>query len=290
MIIKQIPKRVVIIGSKGFVGSSISKLLQKSNISTLNLSRKEVDFNKQDASEKLDNLITKEDYVIITAAEAPVKNNQMLLNNIKMITDIINVIKKKSIKRIIYISSDAVYSDSLNDLHEESAVEPQTLHGIMHLTREVMLKQIQDVQLCIIRPTLIYGIEDPHNGYGPNQFFRLASSNQNIKLFGKGEELRDHVSITDVARITADVTLSNFEGILNIASGKVNSFKNIASIIKNLYKDQIDFIETERTGEMPHKGYRSFNIDKLYSLFPGYKLKNINEGLIDYFKSINKLE
>ena len=170
---------------------------------------------------------------------------------------------------------------------EESSVEPQTLHGVMHLTREVMLKQIKEIELCILRPTLIYGIEDPHNGYGPNQFFRLALSNQNIKLFGKGEELRDHVSITDVARITIDITLSNFKGILNIASGEVNSFKHIASIIKNLYKDKLDIIETERIGEMPHKGYRSFNIDKLSSLFPDYKLKKINEGMIDYFNSIN---
>jgi UDP-glucose 4-epimerase len=287
MIIKQIPKRVVIIGSKGFIGSTISKLLEKSNIPILNLSRKEVDLNKKEASKKLDKLITKEDCVIISAAEAPVKNNQMLLNNIKMIANIIDVIKKKSVKRVVYISSDAVYSDSKNDLHEKSSVEPQSLHGIMHLAREIMLKQLNEIQLSIIRPTLIYGIEDPHNGYGPNQFFRLASSNKDIILFGKGEELRDHVSIADVARITVDVALSNFEGVLNIASGEVKSFKYIASIIKKLYKNQTNIIETDRIGEMPHKGYRSFNIDKLYCLFPVYKVKNIDDGLIDYFNNIN---
>ena len=45
----------------------------------------------------------------------------------------------------------------------------------MHLMRENMLKLL-DVKLCIVRPTLIYGTNDPHNGYGPNQFIRLAQS------------------------------------------------------------------------------------------------------------------
>ena len=52
-----------------------------------------------------------------------------------------------------------------------------------------------------MRPTLIYGKKDPHNGYGPNKFLRKISSNQNIDLFGKGEERRDHVYIEDVVEV-----------------------------------------------------------------------------------------
>ena len=234
---KRIAKRVVVIGSKGFVGSSICKILQKNNLTFLEISRNDVNFDKDDASAKLSNLINEEDFIIITAAQAPVKNNKMLLDNISMMNFIINSISEKSVKRVVYISSDAVYSDSKSHLNENSAVEPQSLHGIMHLTREIMLKQINNIQLSIIRPTLIYGNKDPHNGYGPNQFFRLAQSNKNIRLFGKGEELRDHVSIDDVAQLTVDLTLSNFEGVLNIASGKVKSFREVAILIKNLYRN-----------------------------------------------------
>jgi nucleoside-diphosphate-sugar epimerase len=41
---------------------------------------------------------------------------------------------------------------------------------------------------------------DPHNGYGPNRFRRLAAAGQEIVLFGGGEERRDHVLVDDVAR------------------------------------------------------------------------------------------
>ena len=286
--VKIVPKRTVIIGAKGFVGQSICKVLKNDNMPILELSRNEVDFKKPEASLKLQSLLDQDDFIIIAAAEAPVKNNAMLLNNINIMKIIIDSILKKNIKRIVYVSSDAVYSDSKNNLIEKSPVEPQSLHGIMHLTREIMLKQLEHIQLSIIRPTLIYGFKDPHNGYGPNQFFRLASINKNITLFGKGEELRDHVSINDVSKLIAKVTFSNFEGILNIASGKVISFKDIAKFIQKSYKNKINIIETERVGKMPHDGYRSFNIDKIHSLFPNFKITTLESGFKSYFDNISQ--
>ena len=286
--VKIVPKRTVIIGAKGFVGQSICKVLKNDNMPILELSRNEVDFKKPEASLKLQSLLDQDDFIIIAVAEAPVKNNAMLLNNINIMKIIIDSILKKNIKRVVYVSSDAVYSDSKNNLIEKSPVEPQSLHGIMHLTREIMLKQLEHIQLSIIRPTLIYGFKDPHNGYGPNQFFRLASLKKNITLFGKGEELRDHVSINDVSKLIAKVTFSNFEGILNIASGKVISFKDIAKFIQNSYDNKINIIETERVGKMPHDGYRSFNIDKIHSLFPNFKITTVESGLKSYFDNISQ--
>ena len=70
----------------------------------------------------------------------------------------------------------------------------------MHLTREMMIKEIKDIPIAIIRPTLIYGKNDPHNGYGPNSFNRLLDKNENIKLFGEGEEKRD-MYVNDVAEL-----------------------------------------------------------------------------------------
>ena len=286
--VKIVPKRTVIIGAKGFVGQSICKVLKNDNMPILELSRNEVDFKKPEASLKLQSLLDQDDFIIIAAAEAPVKNNAMLLNNINIMKIIIDSILKKNIKRVVYVSSDAVYSDSKNNLIEKSPVEPQSLHGIMHLTREIMLKQLEHIQLSIIRPTLIYGSKDPHNGYGPNQFFRLASLKKNITLFGKGEELRDHVSINDVSKLIAKVTFSNFEGILNIASGKVISFKDIAKFIQKSYDNKINIIDTERVGKMPHDGYRSFNIDKIHSLFPNFKITTVESGLKSYFDNISQ--
>ena len=54
----------------------------------------------------------------------------------------------------------------------------------MHLTREIILRNKFKKILCILRPTLIYGMGDSHNGYGPNRFINLAVKNKSISIFG----------------------------------------------------------------------------------------------------------
>ena len=55
----------------------------------------------------------------------------------------------------------------------------------------------------------------------------------------------------------------NASGILNIASGKVTSFKNIAEITNQITKNKKKILRVERKGPMPHNGYRPFLIKKL---------------------------
>ena len=50
-------------------------------------------------------------------------------------------------------------------------------------------------KLYFSKGTLVYGFLDPHNGYGPNLFVRKSKFENQIKLFGNGEELRDHIDI-----------------------------------------------------------------------------------------------
>jgi hypothetical protein len=38
------------------------------------------------------------------------------------------------------------------------------------LAREIVFSSTVAAPLATLRPTLIYGGADPHNGYGPNQF------------------------------------------------------------------------------------------------------------------------
>ena len=91
-----------------------------------------------------------------------------------------------------------------------------------------MLKAIVKAPLAVVRSTLIYGERDPHNGYGPNRFRRLAAAGQEIVLFGEGEERRDHVLVDDVAEIVCRVIQHRSRGTLNIATGEVYSFRDIA--------------------------------------------------------------
>ena len=195
-------KRIVILGSGGFVSSAVEKLLLTNNFKTIALKRKSFDLEKDNTVLKLQKKIKPNDIVFFVAANAPVKTFEQFEKNIKICSNICKVLTKIKIKKLIYLSSDAVYSDTKQFINEQSDTNPVSLHGLMHLTREKMLSRvIQNKYFCVVRPTLIFGKNDPHNGYGPNKFFREMGSVSKINLFGKGEELRDHISIKDVARL-----------------------------------------------------------------------------------------
>ena len=184
-----VPEHIVIMGAGGFVGRAALERLTAAGVHPVALTRRDVDLLAPDAANKLRGHLTPSTTLIVTSALAPVKNTPMLLDNLRMMQAVIEAVRTAPIQHLIYISSDAVYKDSAEPITEASCAEPGSLHGVMHLAREVMLKnELPSVPLAFVRPTLIFGPGDPHNGYGPNRFMRLAQAGKEIVLFGEGEE------------------------------------------------------------------------------------------------------
>ena len=156
----------------------------------------------------------------------------------------------------------------------------------MHLMREMILKAKFDEKLCILRPTLVYGLGDTHNGYGPNRFINLAKKNQNIVLFGKGEEKRDHIYIEDLISTLFECIKRKKNGIFNLATGEVNSFNKIAKKIVLSMNSKSKILFSKRIGKMPHNGYRPFNITLLKKNFKNLKIHLIKEGIDKYLKNL----
>jgi nucleoside-diphosphate-sugar epimerase len=149
----------------------------------------------------------------------------------------------------------------------------------MHLAREVALKQDFDGPLAIVRPTLVYGLEDPHNGYGPNRFRRLAAGGKEIVLFGEGEERRDHVDVEDIARLVYLILSHRSAGIANAVSGEVVSFRELAEFAAAGFAPRVAVKGSPRTGPMPHGGYRPFDNRAVLAAFPDLRFKSWREGL-----------
>lgn len=278
-------KRVVILGAKGFVGSHSNAALRDSNIETLALGRAELDLTSDGAANELRDLLEPSDVLLFVSARAPVKDQSMLIDNIRMSLNVCKALKEVSVQHLVYISSDAVYADQDTPLTEGSSQHPCSLHGVMHLARQIALADEYKGPTCFLRPTLIYGEGDPHNGYGPNRFLRLAKAGRNIALFGEGEERRDHVYIGDVAWTIRQVILQRSVGALNIASGKVVSFRDIAEKLVSLSAGGVTINLLPRQGPMPHNGYRAFNISTFESNFPGQQFTDLDSWLEHSFKN-----
>lgn len=265
------PHRVVVIGAAGFVGGAIAARLERDGVPVLRIARKEVDLSSGSAEKTLSALIRPTDSVVAAAAKAPCKDSAMLVDNMVMARAMVRALASAS--HVVNISSDAVYADSAAPLTEASCAEPGSLHGAMHLAREVMFRAEVKAPLAILRPSLLYGAADPHNGYGPNRFRRLAAEGKEIVLFGEGEERRDHVYIGDVAELVARVLYHRSTGVLNIATGKVHSFREIAERFSSKVKG------TPRSGPMPHNGYRPFDAAGVRKAFPDFRFTPLDEGL-----------
>jgi len=282
-------ERVVVIGKNGFVGSSIISALNQKGITTFNIGREDIDLTSEYAHNFFSSVIKPRDIVIFAAGDVPVKSTEQLNANLNGLDNFIRGIKGINLTQLIYVSSDAVYMDSPNSLSENSICAPETLHGLMHLTREVILQNsLHKNYLCIVRPTLIYGANDPHNGYGPSSFIRLARKNEDIHLFGNGEEKRDFIYISDVANIIVAVVEERVAGVLNLATGEINTFAQIANTILVMLKGKSMIKTKPRVGLMPHNGYRPFDVTNLKLAFPFFIPISIKDGLAIMNQDLSK--
>lgn len=277
------PERTVILGAHGFVGSAITRHLRGQGAPVLALGRPEVDLLQLDAENRLRGLLRPDDTVVLVAARAPVKDHAMLVENLTMLGPLIAALRRMPPAHLVYISSDAVYGDSMEPLDEASCADPGSLHGAMHRSRELVLQtEIAEplgIPFAILRPTLIYGALDPHNGYGPNRFRRLVERGEEIVLFGEGEERRDHVDVRDVAELAAGLILRRSAGILNAATGTVTSFREIADLVAALADTPVPVRGSARTGTMPHNGYRPFDPSRTRTAFPDFNYTELADGL-----------
>jgi UDP-glucose 4-epimerase len=273
------PQRVVVMGAAGFVGGAVVARLERDGIPVLALGRREVDLLATDAADRLANLLLPQDAFVAVAARAPSRNAEMLIENIVIARVMARALANAPVAHVVNISSDAVYSDSVTPLTEGSCASPGTLHGAMHLARELVFRVEVKAPLAILRPTLLFGARDPHNGYGPNRFRRQAARGEDITLFGEGEERRDHLFIDDAAELIAQVLCRRSTGVLNIATGEVRSFREIAEMVVRISGKAVAVKGSARSGPMPHDGYRSFDITNLRNAFPSLRFTLFDEAL-----------
>jgi nucleoside-diphosphate-sugar epimerase len=142
-----------------------------------------------------------------------------------------------------------------------------------------MLRSEFSGPLALVRPTLTYGIDDPHNGYGPNRFRRLAAEGEDLVLFGEGEEQRDHVAVDDIAELVRCIVLHRSTGIANAVSGEVVSFRTLAEFVAAQFTPTVAIQTSPRSGPMPHNGLRPFAPSAALAAFPGFSFTRWQRGI-----------
>jgi len=273
------PKRAVVIGSGGFVGSAIVKELAKARIPTLGLTRTDIDLLSPGAVDALKARLLRDDTVVFVSAIAPARNVTQFMANLRMAEAASMAFTAVPPAHLVYISSEAIYADDANPLTERSAVVPSTMHGMMHAARELMFRSEYRGPFACLRPTLIYGAADPHSGYGPNRFRRQAAEGDFITIFGEGEEKRDHVAVEDVARLAVQIMFHRSIGALNAVTGVATSFHDIAHMVAAQFTPPAKVKTVPRPGPRPHLLHRFFDITDCHKSFPDFHFEPLASGL-----------
>jgi nucleoside-diphosphate-sugar epimerase len=275
------PARVVILGARGFVAAALAAQLSAEGIPVRAVGRSEVDLSSEAATTRLHQILRPDDAVVMTSAITPEKGRDAgtLLKNLQMAERLGCALSAAKCAHLIYLSSDAVYDWSQTIISETTPAAPTDFYSCMHAVRERILAQTAAaarLPCCILRPCAIYGPTDTHNAYGPNRFLRSAQSEGRIRIFGAGEETRDHVFIDDVISLIGLVLRHRSTGWLNVASGVSVTFAQVAALIQELLQKPILLEQETRKGPITH---RRFDVSALQRSFPLHRPTTLMAGL-----------
>lgn len=268
--------RIVIVGARGFVGGAIAARLAGDHAPLLALGRNDLDLLQPAAGKRLAALLRPDDSVVLVSAEAPCRDAAGMVRNMTMVAAMCRALAERAVAHVVNISSDAVYPDEPALVSEETPAAPSSPHGAMHRAREVLLSAAVKAPLAHLRPSIVYGAADPHNGYGPNRFRRTAAKDGKIALFGEGEEKRDHVFIGDVAELARLVLASRYQGILNLVSGHSASFREVAERIAARSGRPVAIEGSPRRNPITH---RHFDVRARLKAFPEFRPTALERGL-----------
>ena len=268
----------MLIGATGFIGAVIQRRLDAESIPTLALGSNDLDLLDSAASDRLAEIVRPDDSVVMLSALTPDKGRDIttLMENLVMMQAVCQSLDKSGCGHLVYFSSDAVYETEVSRVTEETPTSPKDLYGTMHYTREIMARSLAEIPVLLLRPSIVYGLDDTHNSYGPNRFRRTAKKDGKITLFGDGEEMRDHVHVDDVAALAVLCLLHKSTGTLNIASGNSKSFYEIAEITAKQFDNSIEISTTPRNNPILHRHY---GVTNLIKAFPKFGFMTPEEGI-----------
>jgi UDP-glucose 4-epimerase len=264
--------RAVILGSSGFVGRALERQLTESGYAVQGYSSKALDLARAENLTTLDAVVTPDTVLFFVASMTPDRgvNPRTMCANALMGANLASYLEASSRRplKVVHISTDAVYPADVERVDEATPVSPESYYAVGKFAAEGALRacaRTTATPLLVLRPTGLFGLGDPHGSYGPNRFIRTLLAERNVKLFGEGSELRDHLYLDDFVRITVRLTLSEATGIVNVASGTSRSFQSIVDDLRQIVPYEFELIRAPRTGAVTHRHY---DVTRLRSLTP----------------------
>ena len=293
--------KILVLGSRGLVGSSIFRELEKSGYENiLTPPREELDLMNQDAVFNFFEHI-RLDYVFMAAAKVGGihANNEyradFIYSNLTIQNNIFGAAWKNPVKGLLFLGSSCIYPKNCPQPMKEEYLltgtleytnEPYAIAKIAGLKTAESFRKQYGCPFYSVMPTNLYGPNDnyhPENSHViPGLIARMVEAKERkdkvFKAWGSGNPRREFLYVDDMAR--ACIHVMNYDGelpdLINIGTGEDITIKDLVFLIKDVvgFEGEIEFDSSKPDGTIQ----KLLDISKIKKL--GWTPKvSLKEGL-----------
>jgi len=264
-------RKLLVTGGAGFIGSEfvrqavkrgysisvIDALSYAGDLARIQTVEKQITFYKTDIGnvDFLQHIFLTErpDAVVHWAAESHVDRSiedatPFLATNINGTRNLLEVSRHHDIKRFVNISTDEVYGElgAVGHFHETTPLSPNSPYSVTKASADMLGRayfRTYGVPVITVRPS---------NNYGPWQYpeklipvvLMKALNNEKIPVYGKGDNIREWLFVSDCAGAVFSVLDHGEPGdIFNVGSGEEKTNMEVVRRILHLMGKSETLIE-----------------------------------------------
>src|SRR5206468_2314611 len=150
-------------------------------------------------------------------------------------------VKKASVRRVVFVSSAAVYGDSPEMPKVESMrPDPKSPYAVTKMVGEFACEEIRGMtgmETVVVRLFNAYGPrQDPSAPYSGvmAKFCAAVAANRPLEIYGDGEQTRDFLFVADIAEGLELAGVKSVNGAtLNLGSGEAIT---VNDVVRNLFE------------------------------------------------------
>ena len=295
--------KILITGSNGLVGSSLTRILTTSNPSFNILPTTRKDANLFSFEETKNLILSKKPDVIVNAAAKVggiLANNtnrtDFILENLKININLLESLVNLPEIKLINLGSSCIYPlDATNPISEDSLMtgkleptnSPYAMAKLTAIEIGDALKKEHGHKIINVMPTNLYGpydhFSEKNSHVIPGLIFRMHNAKLNndkeFKVWGTGKPLREFLYVDDLSKAINHLIENNLNPeLINIGSGDEITIKDLVNKISKIinYDGEIIFDDTKPDGNprklLDSSKVNSYGWDSEISLDQGLKL------------------
>jgi dTDP-4-dehydrorhamnose reductase len=203
--------RIVVIGA-GYLGRWIAKIYSESGDTVISTATTvangfvSYDFFKDDFAEILKKLDV--DTIIFAANVEKENDSRLLVQAARRFADAV------ATRRVVYISSDAIFDGKSGGYSEDDIPSPVTMYGKNLLAMEAMVASIPNH--LIVRPSYLYGRDTAGlHDIRTNQM--VEELGDKTEIFRFSDMYKSPMDVADVARLILTLEKRGIQGVVHVA-------------------------------------------------------------------------